>query len=178
MPPCYSTQIPLRVVSATAWPLSGHFRVWIPNLCTLSIIASVSLTHLPCLFACFYESVSRVYDFFSICHSTCFVRAACFVFGSVSITTFLISLSFLYKFNRHLCHGAYWCTHKSANMSKLLFHLHLHFSTSCVCVCKNVYAFPFSSIFVHIYRHFHMYCLCYVLNSYPYFCVLSSLSET
>jgi len=152
--------------------------VWIPNLGASSIIASVSLMHLPCLFACFNESVSCVYAFFSTCHSTCVVRAACFVFGSVSITTFLFSFSFFYKFNRRLCHGAYWCTHKPANMPRLHFHLHLHFSTSCVCVCKNVYAVPSSSIFVHIYRHFHMYGLCYVLYLYPCFCLLSSLSET
>jgi len=56
----YSPQIPLQVISATAKLLSGHFRVWIPNLGTLPIIALVSLTHLPFLCACFYESLSCV----------------------------------------------------------------------------------------------------------------------
>ena len=80
---------------------SFHSRVRIPNLGALPIIASVSLTHLPCRFACFHESVSCVYVFFSTCHSTCVARAAYFVFCSIFITPFF------YKFNRHLCHSAY-----------------------------------------------------------------------
>jgi len=39
---------------------SSCSRVSIPNLGALPIVASVSLTHIPCLFACFYESVSCV----------------------------------------------------------------------------------------------------------------------
>jgi len=156
---------------------SFHSIVRIPNLGALPIIASVSLTHLPRLFACFYESLSCVYALFSTCFSTCSARAAGFGFSSVSISTFLFSFTFSYKFNRHLCHSASSCTHTPANMPKLLFHLHLHFSKSCLCVCKHVYAFP-SSIFIHIYHHLHMYCLCYVLYLYPCFCFLSSLSET
>ena len=127
-----------------------------PNLGALPIIASVSFTHLPCLFACFYESVSCVYVFFSTCFSTCVARAACFGFCSVSKTTFFFSFSFSYKFNRHLCHGDYSYTHKSANMPKLLFQLHLHFSNSCVCVSKLVYAFPSTPIFIYIYTRIHM----------------------
>jgi len=53
---------PLRVCADTR---EGVCLAWvrIPNLgalLALTIIASVSLTHLPCLFACFYESVSCV----------------------------------------------------------------------------------------------------------------------
>jgi len=131
------------------------------------IIASVSLTHLPCLFVCFYECVLYVYAFLSTCLSPCVARAACCVFGSVSITTFLFSFSFFYTFNRHLCHGAYSCTHKLANMPKLFFHLHLHLSNSYVRVYIHVYAFPSSSISIHTYRHIHMYVWCSVLYWQP-----------
>ena len=124
-------------------------RVWIPNLGALPIIASVSLTHLPCLFACFYESVSCVYAVFSTYLSTCVVRAACFVFGSLFITTSLFSLFSLCKFNRHLCHGAYWCTHNPDLIPILLFHLHLPFPPS-FCVPEQVYAWSSSSIFTNV----------------------------
>jgi len=85
--------------------------------------------------------------------------AACFVFCSIFLTTFLFSFFFFYKFNGHLCHGAYWCTHNPAHMPFLLFYLYLHFFNSCVpvCVYKHVYAFPSSSIFIHTYRHIHTY---------------------
>jgi len=84
--------------------------------------------------------------------------------------------SFFYKFNKHLCHSAYWCTHNPAHMSILLFHLHLPFSNSCVCVSKHVYAFPSSSTFIHTYRHICMYGLCSVVHFYPSFCFLFSVS--
>jgi len=141
----------------TCWMSRLNFGVWIHNLGALPIIASVSLTHIPCLFACIYESVSCVYAFFPTCLSACVARAVCFVFCSIFLTTFLFSFFFFYKFNRHLCHGAYWCTHNPAHMPRFLFHLHLHFSISCVCVSKHVYAFPSSSIFIHTYRHIPMY---------------------
>ena len=63
------------------------------------MIASVSLTHLPCRFACFHESVSCVYAFFSTCLSTFVARAACFVFGSIFLTTFLFCFFLFYRFN-------------------------------------------------------------------------------
>ena len=129
----------------------------IPNLGALPIIASVSLTYLPCLFACFYEYVSCVYAVFSTCLSTCVERAACCVICSIFLTAFLIIFFFFYKFNRHLCHGAYWCTHYPANMRKLFFLLHLHSSNSCVCVSKHVYAVPSFSMLIHIYCHIHVY---------------------
>jgi len=56
--------------------------------------------------------------------------AACFVFGCVLITTFLFSFFFLCKFDWHLWHGAYWCTHKPANTHKQFSHLYLRFSNS------------------------------------------------
>jgi len=68
----------------TAW----HFEMWIPNIGVLPIILSVSLTHVPCLYACFYECVSCGYAFFSTCLSICVSRAACFVLWSVFIITF------------------------------------------------------------------------------------------
>jgi len=81
-------------------------RVGIPNLGALPITISVSLTHLPCLFACFYESVSCLYAFFSTCLSTCVASSAWFVFGLVFITTFLFSFFFSCEFNTYLWHGA------------------------------------------------------------------------
>jgi len=54
-----------------------------PNPGALPLLDLVSLTHIPCLFACFHESVSCVYAFFSTCLSTCVARAACFVFCSI-----------------------------------------------------------------------------------------------
>ena len=88
-----SPNIPLRVCADTREGvcLTG---VGIPNLGALPIIASVSLTHIPCLFASFYESVSCVYAFFSTCLSTCVASSAWFVFGFVFITTFFSLSSF------------------------------------------------------------------------------------
>ena len=60
-----------------------------------------------------------------------------------------------YKFNRHLCHVAYWCTHDLVHMRILRFLLHFHFCNSCVCVRQLVYALP-SSIFILISCHIHM----------------------
>jgi len=83
---------------------------------------------------------------------------------------------FYYKFDRHLCHGANWCTHNPAHLPVFLSNLHLHFSNSCVCVSKHVYAFPSSSILIHIYCHIHKYDLCPVLYLSPSFCFLSFFS--
>ena len=44
------------------------------------------------------------------------LRVLCSVFCSKFLTSFLFSFCPFYKFNRHLCHGAYSCTHKPANM--------------------------------------------------------------
>jgi hypothetical protein len=93
------------------------------------------------------------YTFIAISPYSC----VCFVFCSMFITIFLFSFLFFYKFNRHLCHGAYWCTHNLAHILILCFLLHFHFCNSCVCVCRLVYALPSSSIFIQIYRHIYMY---------------------
>jgi len=61
---------------------------------------------IPCLFACFYESVSCVYAFFSTSLSTCVASAVWLVFDFVSIATFFFPVFFSCKFNRYLCHGA------------------------------------------------------------------------
>ena len=148
-------------------------RVWILNLGALPTLVSFSLKHIPCLFAYFYESVPCVYAFFSTCVSTCVARAACFVFdwSSVLITTFLFSFFFLYKFDRHLCYGAYSWTHKPAYMPRLLSYMHLPFNNSCVRVSEHVYAFPSLSISIHTYCH--TICMfCVVLYSQPPFCFL------
>jgi len=151
----FSPHIPQRIGPT---PVS-LFAVWIPNLGALQIIALVSLTHFPCLFAFICESVSCVYDFFSTRLSNCVARAACFVWCSVLITTFCFLFFFFHKLDRHLYHGAYWCTHNLAHMPILLFRLHFHLCNSCACVCQLVYALSSLSIFIHIYRHIcvHIY---------------------
>ena len=92
----------------------------------------------------------------------------CFVFCSVFITIFLFSFFFVYTSIRHLCHGAYWCTHNIAHLLILCFLLHFHLCISCVCVREFVYGLPSSSIFIHSYRHIHMFtCFDYsVMNPY------------
>ena len=62
--PKYSSQSILAQLTLSSW-----YWEWIPNLGALTIIASVPLTPIPCLFACFYESVLCVYVFFSTCVS-------------------------------------------------------------------------------------------------------------
>jgi len=91
------------------------------------------------------------------------------------LTTFMFSFFFFYKFNRHLCHGAYSCTHNPAHMPIFLFQVHLHFSNFGVCVSKHVYAFPSSSTFIHIYSHVHIYiCFDYsVMTPYNLFAQLT-----
>jgi len=83
-----------------------------------------------------------------------FICMLCVVFSTY--TLFLFVFFFFYKFDRHLCHGAYWYTHNPAHMSILFFLLHRHFSNSCVCVSKHVNAFASSSKFIHIHCHIHI----------------------
>ena len=135
----------------------------------MKITALVSFMHIPCLFACFYVSVpvSCVWAFFSTCPSTCVAHDVCFVFCSIFITTFLFYFFFSYRFNRHLCHGTYWCTHNPAHMPILLFHLRRNFSNSCVCVSKHVYTFPCSSIH-KAYTFFAVFICMFCVLSYIY----------
>ena len=42
------------------------------------------------------------------------------MFCFLLITIFLFSFFFFYKFHRHLCHDAYWCTHNPAQRPRLL----------------------------------------------------------
>jgi len=90
------------------------------------------------------------------------------VFCSIFITILLFSFFFFYTFNRHLCHGAYWCTHNLAHIFILRFLLYFYFCNSCVCVCQLLNTLPSSSILIHIYRHIYMY-ICfdyYVMTPY------------
>jgi len=133
--------------------------VWISNPGALPIIASVSPQPIPCLFACFYESVSHVYVLFSTCLSSCVAREACFLFCSIFKTTLLLVI----RMTILICMSSF-----SIYMSII--------PNTCVCVYKQSYAFPFSSVLVHIQSAFHMYCWCYVLYLYPCFlCVFFSV---
>jgi len=62
-----------------------------------------------------------------------------------------------HKSNRHICHGAYSCTHNLAHILILRFLLHSHLCDSYVCVRQSAYALPSSSIPIHIYRQIDMY---------------------
>jgi len=107
------------------------------------------------------------------------LRVLCSVPCSLQTLSWLVpfsTCSFSYKFNKYLCHSAYWCTHNPAHMSILLFHLHLPFSNSCVCVSKLVNTIPSCSIFLRTYRHIRMYGLCSVAFFYPSFFFLFSVS--
>jgi len=96
------------------------------------------------------------YKFFAI-----FICMVCVLFY---VYNHLFFSFFLYNFNRHLCLGAYWCTHNLAHMPIFFFLLYLHFSNSCVWVSKHFDACPLYPIFIYIYRHIHTYGLCSVLH--------------
>jgi len=74
--PKYSSQ---REFYGHPWG-SLHYPSVNPHLGGLPIIASVSPSHIPSLFACLHESMSCVYVCFSTCLSICVLRAACLVF--------------------------------------------------------------------------------------------------
>ena len=74
----------------------------------------------------------------------------CFVFCSIFTTTFLFSFFFFYASDRHLCHGAYCCTHNPAPMKTyqgkpLRFPWHVFVCMSMytyVCACITNYWYP------------------------------------
>jgi len=113
-------------------------------------------------------------DSFSICKSLSLIPACVYLnmythfpplpysytFNAIFICMFCVLFYiynhfFSYKFNRHVCHGAYWYTHNLVHIRILWFLLHFHFCNSCVCVRQLVYALP-SSIFILISCHIHM----------------------
>jgi len=79
------------------------------------------------------------------------------LYSVLYLSSFYLISSFNFFFNRHLCHGAYWCTHNLAHILILRFLLYLHFGNSCVCVRHLVYALHSCSLFIHIYRHIYLY---------------------
>jgi len=107
----------------TAWRLG----VWIPNLGALPIIASVSLTHIPSVFACLHESVSCLYVFFSTCLSVC-VTVACCVFRVLFHLHFRVTF---FNFKIYIYMTVVASVHISFFVLLYLFHQHLY---SCVCV--------------------------------------------
>jgi len=107
-------------------------------------------------------SVCRVCMFSSLPVCLSVLRSLPVLCSALYSKCYHLFCSFLlfFKFNRHLRHGAYWCSHSLAHMSMLLFRLHLSSSNSCVRVSKRAYALTSSSIFIYIYRYIHMY-ICY-----------------
>jgi len=104
------------------------------NLCRVCMFSSLPVV-LPVSRAAYLVFSSILITTFYLCW------VACLVFCSILITTFLLDCSSFYKFNRHLCHGAYWCKHNPVNIGIIPWHLYLPFSTSRVCVSKHVCCF-------------------------------------
>ena len=100
-----------------------------------------SLTHLPCLFACFMSLCRVCMSFVSTCFSAGVAHAVCCVFCSIFRTIFVFSLLFFYKFNRHLCHGVYWCTHDPA------------YTPSSLSICIFHSQIP-ANVYLNMYTHF------------------------
>ena len=143
--------------------------------------------HKPCLLELCVGSNQhfRPGVFLSTWISTCVARAACFVFGSVFITTFLFSFFLFYKLNRHLCHGAYWYTHNHAHKPRLLFNcIFLPLLPAYVCrnLCPHCPPIPYSYTFIAVsicmfcvllYSHNHLFvqvCFFLLYTSNRYLC--------
>jgi len=146
--PKYFSQSWLARLTPSSW-----YGVWIPNLGAVPkiIIASVSLTHIPCLFACFYDSLSFAYAFFS----TCVVSAAWFVFGFAFITTLLRSFFISCEFNTYLWHGAL-----AIRMSQLI-------CLSSFSICMFIILSPVY-VYLNIYTQLPPLCICTYLSPYIY----------
>ena len=83
---------------------------------------------------------------------------------SLIITISLFDFFFFCRFNRHLCHGAYWCTHNPAHMPKLLP------------ICIFIPHLPNSKIKDCTHWHINprklLFCLCVLsYSSFLYTCV-------
>jgi len=168
--------IPLRICVDTREGvcLTG---VGIPNLGALPIIASFSLTHLPCLFACFYEPVSCVYAFFSTCLASCVASAEWFVFGFVFITTFLFSCFFSCDYSTYLWHGVLLYAWPSSYVCPPFLSTCLLFEFLRMCIWTSICI----SLLFHIRTHLSPFsCVLFVLCSIltPMFVCFSSFSET
>jgi len=112
-----------------------------------------SHAHASCVLSYMLTEISRSMN--RVIHYPSTVFRVC----SPSIAAFLFSFCFklFYKFNRHLCHGAYCCTHRLAYMPIFILRPDFHLSGSCVCVCQLVYTLPSSSTFMYNYCRIHMY---------------------
>ena len=136
----------------TAW----HFEMWIPNIGVLPIILSVSLTHVPCLYACFYECVSCGYAFFSTCLSICVSRAACFVLWSVFIITFFnLKIYFYIPIAVHIalpiCLSSFSaCIFIRASNVYVHFNSYTHFPPSPrnLCLPLNLHPYLYSHVYI------------------------------
>jgi len=129
-----SRNIPLRVCADTRDGVCLTW-VWIANPGALPIIASVSPQPIPCLFACFYNSVWYVYTFFSNYLSACVVSAACFVFAF-----------YLHVYYSDSC----VCASKQAYafpFSSIFVHISRHIHTCCFGILFYIYTFFMFSFF-------------------------------
>ena len=158
----YESRIFLSTSCQTALEVDFHGWVWVPSLGASTIIASVSLTHLPCLFACFYESVSCVFTFFSTCGSTYVARhsAACFGFCSVLITTFLLAF-FLFSSSLIDTYVTVLIDVRSTLLICLFsFSFDISFFVINACVYVNLYThfppLPYSCTFIAIFICIHV----------------------
>jgi len=92
---------------------------------------------------------------------------------SLLINIFLLSVFFFYKFNRHLCHSVYWCTHNPAHMPRLLpiciFISHLPPTSRTLMLASNIHTYlntsfcPFYTnlLFPYVFSYVYVYvCTC------------------
>jgi len=115
-----------RSVKPQPWHFTSN-RQGLPHAHSLSVCLFLWVC-VVCVWFCLYLS-------FYLCY------AACFLFWSIFITTFLFSFFVFYKFNRHLCHGAYWCTNKLAHMPILL--------SFCISICV-IHACVYVNLYTHL----------------------------
>jgi len=118
---------------------------------------NLGLPHVHSLFVGLFPWICVVCVCFLLYLSVYLCCARCVFCALFYISTPFFFLFLLYKFNRHLCHGAYWCTHSLSHMPTLLFLLHFNLRISCVCVCQLVYALSSSCTWIYNHRHIHMY---------------------
>jgi len=70
--------------------------------------------------------------------------------------SFCFLFFFFYKFSRHLCHGAYWCTHNPAHMPRLLpICIFLSLIPAYVNLSMYTHNPAHRSIFLHYYTYTH-----------------------
>ena len=108
--------------------LSVYLFLWIRvdvrttlPICLSSFSICIFLSQIPAYLYVNHDFPPLPYSYTLIAIFICMV---CVLF--YTSTHLFLSFFCFYKFHRHLCHGAYWCTHNPARIPVLFFHLYLH----------------------------------------------------